>query len=70
MNIQALDTFLDGKNRFEKDRLYEVSDTDGARFCANGWAVDLDSPVAEDPVAEVVDLDIQNSSIGIKDSNG
>lgn len=70
MNIQVIDTFLDEKDRFEKGRLYEVPDNKGAYFCANRWAIDLDSPVAEKAKTGPVDLDIQNSSIGIKDSNG
>lgn len=71
MRIRALDTFLHEKNRYEKDEKYEVPDNEGFYFCMNGWAQDLDAAgKVNPPVAEEVDLDIQNSTIGMKDSNG
>lgn len=41
MKILCLTTFLDGAIRYEKDDQCTVSDEDGARFCAAGWARDL-----------------------------
>lgn len=72
MQILALDTFLHEKDRYEKDKKYEVPDDEGFYFCMQGWAQDLNAAekVRDEPVAESVDLDIQNSSMGMKDSNG
>lgn len=46
MKINALTTFLDGRDRYEKDDERTVSDEDGARFVAAGWAEDLSGTVA------------------------
>lgn len=70
MRILALDTFLHGKNRYEKNEKYEVPDDEGFYFCMNGWAQDQDAKETVNPVADAVDLDIQNSTIGMKDTNG
>lgn len=68
MRILALDTFLHEKNRYEKDVKYEVPDNEGFYFVMNGWAQDLDAAEkVEAPVAEEVNLNIHNSSLGLKD---
>lgn len=71
MRILATDTFLDEKDKYEKDVEYDVPDEKGYYFIANHWALNTASmKESKDPVAEAVDLDIQNSTIGMKDSNG
>lgn len=70
MRIEATDTFLHGKDRYEKGKEYEVPEGEGFYFVMNGWAQDLDAKETVTPVAEAVDLDIQNSTIGMKDTNG
>lgn len=70
MKIKCLTTFLDGKERFEKDDGRTVDDERGARFVANGWAEDTAGRVATGAEAGSADLTIQNSTIGLGDSNG
>jgi len=71
MKIQVLSTFLDGTDRFEKDDCRTVSDDDGARFVANGWAEYVDGRVATGASASgETNLSVNNSVIGTGDSNG
>jgi hypothetical protein len=71
MKIQALCTFLDGPDRFEKDDQRTVSDEDGARFVANGWARDMAGQVATGgTVSGVTNLAVDGAVIGTGDSNG
>ena len=46
MKIEILETFLDGKERYEKGDTRTVSEENGAYFCAMGWASDVDGKVA------------------------
>lgn len=46
MKIEVLETFLDGATRYEAGEVRAVSDEDGAYFCGNGWARDVDGKVA------------------------
>lgn len=65
MRIEALTTFLDGKDRFEIGDIRTVEDERGAMFVANGWAKDLAGGVATgEPVASAVSLDIHSSTLG------
>ena len=60
MRIHCTTKFLDGRVQFEQDDICTVSDEDGARFIANGWAVAYgDTPVALDSRPEVT-LNIQD----------
>ena len=43
MRIECTDTFLDGRDRFEKGDIRTVSDEDAARFIALVWAVEYGS---------------------------
>lgn len=71
MRILALDTFLHEKDRYEKDEKYEVPEGEGFYFVMNGWAQDLDAKETVQPtLPEDATLDIHNSNLGIKDSNG
>lgn len=70
MKIQVLSTFLDGTDRFEKDDERTVSDERGAYFVANGWAEDVAGRVATVEAAATTDLNINNSGLGLGDSNG
>jgi len=71
MKIKVLFTFLDGRDRFEKDDLRTVSDEDGARFVANGWAEDEAGRVATGATASgETDLAIDKSVIGVGDNRG
>lgn len=81
MRIKVLTTFLDGKDRFEKDDERTVENERGARFVAAGWAKSLsgDMPVPVELTdeqmaqakaqlrinAEAVGLDIHNSTLGV-----
>jgi len=71
MRIKCLDTFLDGKNRFEKGDFRTVPDEDATRFIKNGWAA-VAGAVEEppEPAAENVTLDIESSRIGQVKRNG
>lgn len=70
MKIKATTTFLDGTDRFEKDDERTVSDERGAYFVANGWAEDAAGRVATVEAAATTDLNINNSGLGLGDSNG
>lgn len=71
MKIKCTTTFLDGKEKFHQDDVRTVSDDDGARFVANGWADDVDGRVATGGGANgETTLAVKNSVIGLGDSNG
>jgi len=71
MKILVLTDFKDGRDQFVKDDIRTVSDEDGARFVANGWANDTEGRVATGTAeAGSTDLDIQNSTIGLGDNHG
>jgi len=66
MKIQALTTFLDGRDRFEAGDIRTVPDADGARFCANGWAADVTGQTATGTAAAgTADLNIHTSKLGV-----
>lgn len=46
MKIEILETFLDGRDRYEEGEVREVSDEFGVYFCGCGWA--------QSPLGEVV----------------
>lgn len=60
MKIEALTTFLDGKDRFEPTDIRTVDDGRGAYFVNNGWAKDLSGEVATGEAGGNADLDIQS----------
>lgn len=62
MRITPLQTFLDGRDRYEAGDSRTVSDADGERFIKNGWAVESGTPAPEAPAAGVppVALEVQN----------
>ena len=71
MKIECLTTFLDGKDRYESGDVRTVDDEKGAQFVANGWAKDVTGRVVTgDAVTVGADLAINNSVIGLGDSNG
>jgi hypothetical protein len=71
MKIKCTATFLDGKEKFHQDDVRTVSDDDGARFVANGWAKDVADRVATGSESSgVVNLAVDSSVIGLGDSNG
>lgn len=45
MKIKVIETFLDGRTRYEAGEVRVVSDEDGRHFCAAGWAEDVDGAV-------------------------
>ena len=70
MKIEALTTFLDGRDRFELGDIRTVSDEDGARFCAEGWAKDISGTVPTgDATTGTADLAIHNSTLGTSSTN-
>lgn len=70
MKIKAISVFLDGSDRFEIDDQRTVADERGAYFVANGWAIDMDGRVATGDSEAATDLIINNSGLGLGDSNG
>lgn len=62
MRITPLQTFLDGRDRYEKGDSRTVSDADGKRFIKNGWAVESGAPVFEASADDVPapTLEVQN----------
>jgi len=71
MKILCLTTFLDGRDRFEKDDVRSVADEDGARFIANGWAQEQGGEAAAAaPAIGETTLNVQNSVIGLGDNHG
>lgn len=66
MRIECTTTFLHGAERFESGDTRTVPDDLGAYFVAQGWAKG-EGAVA---VPAEVSLDVQNSTIGVGDSNG
>lgn len=71
MRIHCLTTFLDGRERYEKDDIFTVDDTKGAYFVQNKWAkeVGTQTPAAQDQPT-VTELAIDNAVMGMGDSNG
>ena len=71
MRIKCLTTFLDGKDRFEKDDIRAVHATDtetaeqrASRFVSNGWA-EADGVVTVEPASGSSNLNIQNGTHGV-----
>lgn len=65
MKIKVLNTFLDGRDRFEADDVRTVPDEDGARFCAAGWATDISGQIETGTLtAGSADLVIDKSTLG------
>jgi hypothetical protein len=70
MKIEALVTFLDGRNRFEFGDVRTVPDEYGARFCAAGWAKDITGTAATgEATIGGAELSIHNSTLGTADTN-
>jgi hypothetical protein len=68
MKIVPNQVFLDDYDRYEPDQEYEVPLEKGLYFVKNGWA-DAAEALPDENEADVT-LDIHNSTIGVKDSNG
>lgn len=66
MRIECTTTFLHGTDRFEVGDVRTVPDDLGAYFISQGWAKG-DAPVA---APGDVTLAVQDSTIGLGDSNG
>ena len=64
MKIKVLMDFLEGRDSYIKDDTRTVSEAEGAYFVKNGWAEDTEGKVA------TIDLDINNSVIGVGDNHG
>lgn len=69
MRIQCLTHFKDTDagtpTDFYQDDVCSVSDEDGARFCANGWARDVSGETPTGATAQgATDLDIANVTSG------
>lgn len=71
MKIQCTTTFLDDRDRFEKDDQRTVEDARGARFVSAGWAIDISggAPAIAQPEGEVT-LDVHATANGTGDNNG
>lgn len=70
MRIECTDTFLDGRERFERGDIFTIDDAQAKRFIANKWAKEVGAPAPAAPDAAPVNLDIQNASMGQKDNHG
>lgn len=68
MKITCLTTFIDGRDRFEKDDVRTVDDERGAYFVANGWATSGAAPVVVEP--SDVTLEVQDSVMGQEADHG
>lgn len=70
MKINCTTTFKEGTDTFHEGDQRTVSDEDGARFIANGWAVEVGGEAA--PVASLgeVSLDTHDSTLGQEASHG
>jgi hypothetical protein len=68
MKIEILETFLDGRDRYEKGEIREVSDESGVYFCGCGWAKDVEGKVetAERQKTGDVRLDIRKGFLNQK----
>jgi hypothetical protein len=64
MKIICDTTFLDGRDRFEKDEQRTVSDERGRYFIANKWAHEAGDDPAEAAATAPVSLDIQSATHG------
>lgn len=70
MKIAPNQDFLDGEDRYKFGQAYDVSIEKGVYFCNNGWADSVEIATGESNTDQVVDLEIQNVSVAVKDSNG
>lgn len=71
MRIKVLNTFLNGRDRFTKDEVRDVSEETGLNAVANGWAEDMSGRVATGkPKQASSDLVVDKINIGVGDSNG
>jgi hypothetical protein len=71
MRINVLNTFMDGRDRFTAGEVREVADDVGLRAVANGWAEDVAGRVATGKAKKgATDLAVDNSTLGVGDSNG
>ena len=70
MKIEALSTFLDGRERFEQGDVRTVDDAKGAYFVENGWAKDITSDAVVTPFVGGTDLDVQNVNVATEVTNG
>jgi hypothetical protein len=70
VNIIPNQTFLDGRNRYEEGKVYDVADGLAVYFSRMGWASapDLDGVEPDDQPLEVT-LDIASASHGHKAQN-
>lgn len=71
MRIKVLNTFLNGRDRFTKDEVREVSEEVGLHAVSVGWAEDMAGRVATGkPKQASADLVVDKINIGVGDSNG
>ena len=71
MRIKVLNTFMEGRDRFTKDEVREVSEETGLSAVANGWAEDVAGRVATGkPKQASAYLVVDKINIGVGDSNG
>lgn len=71
MKIEALTTFLDGRERFEQGDIRTVDDGRGTRLVAAGWARDVSGDVPTGPAASgPADLEIHNAVMGQEARHG
>ena len=62
MRIECTTTFLDGRERYEKDDIFTIDDATAARFIDNGWAKEVGAPDLPPKAADPVTLDVQSVS--------
>lgn len=69
MKIECKTTFLDGRDRYEAGDARTVDDAKAAHFIKQGWAAPVGEGAQPSPVGPT-SLEVQNSVIGLGDSNG
>lgn len=70
MKITCTTSFKEGREAFHEGDQRTVSDEDGARFIANGWAVAAGDAPEPLPTIPAVDLSIAGATHATGDSNG
>lgn len=70
MRINILIDFKHGTQAFTKGDRVTVPDADGSYFASHGWAAEVGASSGADASAASTTLDVQDSQIGVGDSNG
>lgn len=72
MRIEALETFLHGKDRYDQGDVCLVTDAEGEYFVRNGWARDVDGdvPTGDRQASHGKTVDVHGSVLGLTSTEG